>query len=376
MRNFLNNFLTKAEWKWLTLTFVLTRTAVIGAGMAFSFIFPNNINDEIYLRIDVVNKSDIINVQRSWNKFDSTWLMSLTLNGYPQREFDTSQQETWGFMPLYPLTVRYASPLFLGNEYYTGLILSNIYSYLGIIFLYKLLKEKFQKAKKIIFTLLLSSGTFYLSIFYTDSLFFLLTVLTFYASHKKIYWLAFLCAGLGMVTRLHGLLLYIIPGIKILRTQKLGILKYIPIGIISALPLLGLMYYLKETTGEPLAFMKIQEAWGTAQFIPFQGFLGFLGEGKSSIINILFWFSYFNIYAKSWRKHPVEYHIYSFFYLMLSTSNDVIFGATRYMLALIPLLVGIGYLSKKERQYFIALNLFFLGVFIAAFVSGLQTAFI
>ena len=69
--------------------------------------------------------------------FDGLHYISIAGNGYAQYE--------QAFFPLYPILIKFLSPLFLNNQLLTGLIISNFSFLLGLIIFNKYLKLIFPK---------------------------------------------------------------------------------------------------------------------------------------------------------------------------------------------------------------------------------------
>ncbi|MEI7603844.1 MAG: hypothetical protein WCJ19_02390 [bacterium] len=366
----ISKFLTKKDWINITYLFLITRILVLFISIVGYSIFPQR--GEVFYRRTAVEAVQIENI---WNKFDSPLYEKLANEGYPNKPFNENDGGTWGFMPLYSMIIKGVSPIFANNNFITGIVISNIFTYIALLFIYKLLKEKFGSEKKAIKLLLISAGSFYLSIIYSEGLFLLLTALVFYFTHRKNYSLALFFAGLGAITRIQGGLLFIIPLLEIIFAYKWKFYKYIPIFLLSLIPLFCLMFYLQITCGEPLAFIKIQTSWGSPQTYPLQGFLAFV-KGTASMgayLNTMFWifFGYFII-----SKHkilPISYIAFCIAFFLLSTSNETVYGTIRYTLPLIPLYIAASHSTEREYNYYLLLNVMFLSIAVTAFVTSTPT---
>ena len=64
--------------------------------------------------------------------FDGLHYIFIARDGYAQYE--------QAFFPLYPLLIKFLTPLFFNNQLLTGLIISNVSFFLGLILFYKYLK--------------------------------------------------------------------------------------------------------------------------------------------------------------------------------------------------------------------------------------------
>lgn len=208
--------------------------------------------------------------------FDGVHYLLIAKNGYSQYE--------QAFFPLYPILIRYLTPVFFNNHLLTGLIISNFFSFLGLFVFTKYVKDLFPYVKNknsipfwsVVF-LLTFPTSFFFGALYTEGLFFFLVVTFLYWFQKKHYLSASLFGFLASTTRLIGLFLLIHPLIEPVRLRKrpdikkklssirvLSITHYrLLIALVS--PLAGLFaycFYLLKTTGDPFYFFSSQPIFG------------------------------------------------------------------------------------------------------------------
>ena len=198
--------------------------------------------------------------------FDGLHYLAIAKNGYGQYE--------QAFFPLYPLLIKLISPIFLNNQLLTGLIISNVCFFLGLILFYKYLnKGVINHAPTTILFLLVFPTSFFFGAVYTEGLFFLLVVTTLYFLKKENYLFVFVFGFLTAATRIVGVFL-IIPIVFHLLTKyqksKIKYQKYILNikNLILIAPLLGLgayCLYLYKTTGDPFFFFTSQPAFGASR---------------------------------------------------------------------------------------------------------------
>jgi len=368
MRSIIN--INKKQLLRICLIFFVTRMLIFLIGTLSYSIFPQR--GEIYQKKTI---HEVINIRKVWDKFDSGWYQKLAREGYPQRPFTEQKEETWGFMPLYSLCIYLFSWLFGGNLFMTGILVSNVCTLVALSIIYKLGQEKFGQGIRAVSQVLICAGSFYLNIVYSEGLFLLLTALVFYLSYKQHYGWAFIIAGLASVTRIQGCLLFIIPGIEIVTKHWRSAYRYIPALFLSLLPMALFMFYLYSTCGDPLAFLNIQHAWGSADLFPLHGFLGLMQGDRpgGSLTNAFFWLMILWIVLSCYRKLPISYLIFTILYFLLSTSNEVIYGTTRYMLGVLPVFIAVSISADYIKQFFILVNILFLALTISAFVTQSMT---
>ena len=224
--------------------------------------------------------------------FDGLHYIFIARDGYAQY--------VQAFFPLYPLLIKFLTPLFFNNQLLTGLIISNVSFFLGLILFYKYLKLissdsiRFNPILSILFLLVFPTSFFFGAI-YTEGLFFLLVVATLYFLKKENYLFTGLFAVFASLTRLVGVFLvipiivHLVKKLNYVIPVKTGIQTKITLNEINRLdpllrgndrryfilnirylllilsPLLGLgLYclYLFKTTGDPFFFLTSQPIFG------------------------------------------------------------------------------------------------------------------
>jgi len=136
-----------------------------------------------------------------------------------------------------------------------------------LFFFYKLLKLDFSEriSKRVLVYLLLFPTAFFFSMIYTEALFFLLIIGSFYFARTKRWWLAGIFGGLASATRLVGIFLF--PALlfewwqqkKIKNFSTFIPLLLIPIGLLSYMRFLSVNY------GDSLMFIHVQTFFGAGR---------------------------------------------------------------------------------------------------------------
>ncbi len=362
--------INRTHFLQICLIFFVTRLLIFIIGALSYSMFPEN--GQVHQKKTI---SEALNIRNTWERFDSGWYEKLAQEGYPERKFTDDVQETWGFMPLYPMVMNVVSRIPGLNLFISGLLISNICSFLAMFFLYRLTEDKFGRGMRAVTLLMISAGGFYMNIVYPSGLFVLLTAMVFYFSYKQNYSWALIIAGLASVTRIQGCLLFVIPCIDILFSHGRSSYRYLPALVLGLLPMSFLLLYLGITSGEPLAFIKIQHAWGSSDLFPLQGFLSVFSGVRpgGSLTNACFWLVMLGSVLYCYKKMPLSYLVFTVLYFLLSTSNNLLYGSARYMLGLIPVFIAISISPYYIRQIFILINLLFLSLMISAFVTNTMT---
>lgn len=315
--------------------------------------------------------------------FDGSHYLEIARKGYGDLE--------QAFFPFYPNLIRFLT-LYFGNSTLAGVIISTLSFTLGLIILYKLVKLDYLEhiAKLTLIAILVFPVSFFFSFVYTEGLFFLLVVGSFYASRKHKWLLAGLLGGLASYTRFVGILLF--PAL-ILEwwTSKSKVKDLWPIFLVP-IGLLVYMQFLQKTTGDPLAFIHVQK---------------YFLQGRSDKIILLyqvFW-RYIKMVATVDRTNPLYPTVllefatgilftilsaltffkirisYSFFAIasfIIPTLTGTFTSLPRYMLisfpAFIVLAIGINKLNKPVRIAILIISAIIQSIFLAMFVRGYWVA--
>ena len=226
----------------------------------FAIHFVPLANTDRFLGGGIVNYQNLPGLF-SWANFDGEHYLSIAIFGYKALE--------QAFFPVYPMLISFLAKPFSANlmshllsSTIIAVLISNISFLLALFILYKLISLDFSKkiALTTIIILLLFPTSFYFGSVYTESLFLLLSVGSFYFARKKNWLLASILGFVASATRVFGPLL--LPALIIEayqqkeRFSKVFWLILIPFGLILY------MLYQFLTVGDPLAFYHLQQSIG------------------------------------------------------------------------------------------------------------------
>lgn len=340
-----------------------------------------------------------------WANFDGVHYLTIAQRGY-------FAQFTQVFFPLYPIILKFVGVI-INDKYLiiSGLILSFISFFFLVICLKNLLNLDYDsgKVKIIIFFLLIFPTSFYFASLYTESVFFLFVLASFYFARKKKWWLSGLCGMFASATRITGV--FLLPAliwewkldkfrlvnwneqfksnkkifqrsIKIISiVMRSPILYLIPLGLISY------MIYLQLTFGDALYFWHAQPVFGAqrtgGQFIfPLQVVWRYFKILTSiSIKNYQFWtafwelssffFALFVLVIAHIKKVRLSYLIFSWLVILIPSLTGTFSSLPRYMLTAFPIFIVIGSIHNKRILYLI--SIFFivlLIIFTSNFIRG------
>ena len=307
--------------------------------------------------------------------YDSEHYINIAKLGY-------TQPLLYAFFPLYPMCVKIIS-IIIPSYQISGALISNICTFISIIILNDLTKEKENSWNIMCF--IFSPILAYTSMVYTESTFMLLTILGYYLYKKDKYILSALVIGLSILTRNSGIILWGAIGLDMLhrffiQTDKTIKFKNILFfGLISIS--IGLIYpiYLYITTGDFLKFASVQtEYWYRSSGTPIDNFLSDIKVlqrgGNNLFYNILIfsenWLSFiitFILGLKLFKKDKVSsiYIIVSLIAFTI-TFRDIDYwmplasiSLFRYVLNLFPIYIYL-FDNSKEKTKKIIFLLFWL----------------
>ncbi len=326
----------------------------------------------------------------SRGNFDGIHYVEMARRGY-----DNLQQ---AFFPLYSKLIRFLTPLFKDSTL-GAVVLSTVSFTIGLYLLHKLIKLDYPDsiANLVIILLLVFPVSFFFSFVYTEGLFFLLVVGSFYASRKHKWLLAGLLGGLASYTRFVGILLF--PALlfefwekhKDTKNLKLKIINLIPLLLIP-MGLLVYMQFLQKTTGDPLAFIHVQKYFLQGRsdkiILLYQVFWRYIkmvatvDKGNPLYPTVILEFAtgiLFTILSVlTFFKTRISYSFFAIASFIIPTLTGTFTSLPRYMLisfpAFIMLAMGINKLNKPTRIAILVVSAIIQSIFLAMFVRGYWVA--
>ena len=200
-----------------------------------------------------------------WGRWDAVHYLDIARRGY----YGTDM----AFFPLYPALIHVVGG-WIGNQVVAGLLISNAALFFGLLFFYKLVEHQYTRAvaHRAIFYISIFPTAFFFSAIYTESLFFALTVASFYYIREHKWLAAGILGGLAALTRVEGVLLFVPYAIEACAPAGIGSWKELLAGRARALRVvagalcipLGLAVYMTLLwimRGDPRYFSHVQAHW-------------------------------------------------------------------------------------------------------------------
>ncbi len=319
-----------------------------------------------------------------WGNFDGEHYISIAQYGY--RDLEHS------FFPLYPALTHVLAPE-KSMQYFvlSGIIISNSLFLAALLVLRKLVRDEFgdKVARLSLVSLLVFPTSFYFGAIYTESLFLLMVLLSFYFVSRQKWVMSGIFAALTPLTRIQGVLLLPSFLLEALKKRTFNVVVLTPI-ICVVLGFVGYLFYLHNTTGSAMSFYTDLESFGVqrevGRLITFpqvvwrylkiltsldiwtQQYLITLTEFLTAILGVLLLFVG---YAK---KVKWSYLLFAVLSLILPTLSGSFSSLPRYFLVIFPYFILLGVLlektGKSARVIIFGASAILLAVQTALFVTG------
>jgi hypothetical protein len=206
-----------------------------------------------------------------WARWDSAWYWAIARDGYGVMLGD---QSAAAFFPLFPLLAAVVSQplrLLLPPDqafYLGGFVVSNAAFGLAVLLFDRLARAllKPQVARRAVWLFCLYPFGLFFSAVYTESVFVACALAALWYARGGRFWLAAAAAGLAGLTRNVGLLVGVAVALEFVRQRQwawraLFTRAALPL-LLAPLGVVGYAVYLWIALGDPLRFLRAQEAWG------------------------------------------------------------------------------------------------------------------
>lgn len=219
-----------------------------------------------------------------WVSSDAQWYLAIAEDGYPSRDQFKNDKRSPGpklienhdtrlkysFFPLWPIAIRAAHWL-ISDWNAAAYFAANLLSIAALLLMYRRLASSTTPQAAFWSVVLLAAWPFamFLHVPFTESLFLLLSVLTFQACAGRRWWLAGIWIGLAIITRPNGLALAVIPPMALAvnlwrdRARPWRQVGSLVLGMLpAALPLGLFLWHNAARTDDAFYFLRTIEWWG------------------------------------------------------------------------------------------------------------------
>ncbi|MBV9646666.1 MAG: glycosyltransferase family 39 protein [Candidatus Eremiobacteraeota bacterium] len=356
-----------------TITFVLTRIPIIFTAELASIIVAQRPGQHV-----AESANPLLAV---WGRWDAVHYLDIASRGY----YGTDM----AFFPLYPLLIRIVGGV-VGSDLIAGLLISNVALLFGLLFFYKLTEHQFDRhvALRAIFYVSIFPTAVFFSAVYTESLFFCLTVASFYYINERRWILAGILGMLAALTRVEGVLLAVPYAIEALRAfgwreavaapRRLWrvILGFtlIPCGLAIYMAVLWLL------RGDPLYFSHVQIHWNRHLALPWAS----VGRSISiilhphsapvavgQVIELSFTALMLAVLILGFRTLRPSAWIYMALSVIIPMCTSSLMSMPRFALVLFPMFIVLALWGRRTwfNSAVVAFSLPLLGLFTVLFTS-------
>jgi len=330
----------------------------------------------------MITKDDSISfwssMEMMWNRWDGGHYLYMAENWYTN-DMSTDKRFHLVFYPLYPILIK-GVYFFVKSYFWSAMIVSNVSLFVGSAYLYKLVKLDYEEAFafRAVKYMLIYPITFFLSINFSESVFFTLSIMTVYYLRKHRWFLMGLCGMLAAVSRNFGIILlvpvaaeYLLYIANAFKNRKDGnFIKSLLNGFYILLVPTGFFLYLllnKVISGDWFTFLRYQrEYWS-------QSFGMFYDNVKATFENAIpkvsdweaadrmtIWvpqaFSSvmaFALVIYGIKKIRNSYSLYMLAYVTIALSPTWLLSGSRYLMCIFPMYIILAILSKKRIWDFV-----------------------
>ena len=350
------------------LDFVATRLAIIVIAELAAVIIGQRAGTHVQESTNL-----LLNV---WGRWDAVHYLDIATQGY--------QGTDMAFFPLYPFMIRILGDL-SGNHLLAGLLISNASFFFGLLFLYKLLEHEYDRstARRAIFYVSIFPSAVFFSAVYTESLFFMLTVASFYYMRSHRWWLAGAIGFFASMTRVEGVLLivpFVIEWFALYKSDlKSGLRSLVPAALIPS-GLAVYMAYLWVLRADPLYFSHVQIHWNRHFAPPWVSVINAFSKiihatqdqtVANQSLEIAFTLLMFGVLIGGWRQLRPSYVAYMALSILVPMSTSSLMSMPRFALVLFPMFAILARWGDRPwvNNLILAFSLPLLGLFTVLFAD-------
>lgn len=308
----------------------------------------------------------------SFSNWDGGHYLGIAEAGY-------SERNKYAFFPLYPILISLFNKI-TNNLFLAAILISLLSFFLGLHLLYALITKDFDKkiAEKVILALIFFPTAFYFMTVYSEGLFFLLVVSTFYFLRSNKIFFATVAALLASATRVAGIAVVFALIAYVYTTG--GINRKNWFVLLSPLGFLAYSIFLYYQTSDPFYFITAEKNWQRDLSLPWFGFWnalenittpGFITHYFMTVLDLLFAIFGVGFVIRSFRFLPPQYSIYALISIILPLLTSTLSSIPRFLLVIFPIFILIALVKNKFLTLaYQVISLMLLSLFIVLFVNG------
>lgn len=329
---------------------------------SYASLYPN------YNRLEINYFGD--RFLQTYSNNDAGWYEKIAEHGYPEVEnMQSENAELYAFFPAFPMAGRWIALLFHIPVRLALFLLVTLLSLAMLMAFFAFVKE-YTKDETVAFfsalALIVFPHHYYFSMLYTESLFLLLVVLSFYAVLKNKFWLLALSGSLLVITRVNGILILLPLLVFMNRNAARGGFKIYNYYAFVPIILTYLMYllYLKTRTGDYFAFSTAADnGWGRHLHSPFTMLYDTLiGPAKNSFLkyNAIYGVLFLALSVLFLFKKQYSFFLLSALVILLPLCSANTVAMPRYISVAFPFSILFGTWIAKSKAPYLFITLLFI----------------
>ena len=358
----LSRFLGHWAWRHVLLPLAATRALLLAMGWLAQYL-PRNADYPVAAIAARGWGVTPVRLLDMWARWDSGWYMSIVRHGYELHGRIAGTQSNVAFFPLYPYLVKGLSALLPEGarsevaSLAIGVVLSNLLLAAGLAVVYKLVVEtqgSERVARRTVAYMLLFPASFFFGCFLTEATFLAFSALAMWAAHRRCWWAAGIAGGLLALARPNGVVILVPLLVAYLAAEGWQPRRLRPDALWLLLIPAGLLAHLAALlpiTGDLLAPLKIQSAWGKVSSLPWETLFDprypypvTTAVERWVVIGLLV------VAVKSFRLLRDRSHsVYAAVLLMPPLFTGVLNSQARYAAPIFPLFVALAVLGERPR---------------------------
>jgi Gpi18-like mannosyltransferase len=311
-----------------------------------------------------------------WGRWDAVHYLTIATQGYSGIEP--------AFFPLYPLLIKLVG-LLTANHLIAGILISNACFFFALLFLYKLLEHEYDRnvARRAIFYVSIFPTAIYFSAVYSESLFFMLTIVAFYYMRSQRWLLAGIVGFFAALTRAEGILLLVPFAIEWFARYRGDMIRgwrealnglFIPLGLACY------MAYLWVLRADPLYFTHVQKHWGRTFAPPWVSVIDSFHkilhspigpQVANQALQVAFTALMIFVLVAGWKRLRPSYIAYMGLSILVPMSTSSLMSMPRFALVLFPMYAILARWGERPwaNRFILAFSLPLLGLFTVLFAD-------
>ncbi len=291
-----------------------------------------------------------------WQRWDVIHYQRIAAQGYTDHQSSV-------FPPLFPALTKVVGTVLGGHHLLAALLVSNLSFLVALIYFYKLTQLDYDRevARRATLYLAIFPTAFFFLVPYSESLFFLLVVLFFYAARHQCWTAASVAAGLAGFTKIQGLVLIVPLSCEWLRHSRFD-LRRAGLLVLLIVPVLvpPVAFELsRHLAGYPPLPSVLETYWRSTTGAPWHNFANLLGRLASNtltandVVDTLIAVPFLVLTLVSLFKSRLSYSLYSAVTLAVVTSivypDLPLMNLPRHWLLLFPTFIFMAVQAKSPN---------------------------